>query len=52
MEITQDNLAENLQLIKDSIDEAEFISLDTEFSGYSDTPDDKEHDYDTVEERY
>ena len=52
MEITQDNFFENLQLIKDSIEEAEFISLDTEFSGYTDTPNDREHEYDTLEEKY
>jgi len=52
MEITQDNFQESLKIIEDSIDWADFISIDTEFSGYTDTPDDKEHDYDTIEERY
>ena len=52
MEITQDNFFENLKLIEDSIDQADFIAMDLEFSGYTAGPDDKEHDYDTVEERY
>jgi poly(A)-specific ribonuclease len=52
MEITQDNFVENLKLIEDSIDQADFISIDLEFSGYTAGPDDKEHEYDSVEERY
>ena len=36
----------------ESINSAEFISIDCEFSGYSSMPDDKEIEYDTIEERY
>jgi hypothetical protein len=33
MDITKDNFQENLELIKTSIHEADFIAFDTEFSG-------------------
>ena len=36
----------------ESINTADFISIDCEFSGYTASPDDKEHEYDTTEERY
>ena len=64
MEITSDNFEANFDLIKESIDMAEFIAIDSEFSGKSPfltfnimlgqnvSLDDKGHDYDTVEERY
>tara|TARA_B110000285_G_C14660393_1_gene395832 strand:+ start:73 stop:192 length:120 start_codon:yes stop_codon:yes gene_type:complete len=39
-------------LIEDSIDQADFISMDLEFSGYTAGPDDLEREYDSVEERY
>ena len=52
MEITQDNFVENLKLIEESIDQADFISMDLEFSGYTAGQDDKESEYDSVEERY
>ena len=66
MDVTKDNFVELLPIIKDSIRSAEFIGFDTEFSGI--TPlflnlfpfntglnigyGDKQHDYDTVEDRY
>ena len=52
MEITQENFEASLDLVFESIEEADFISLDCEFSGYTASPDDKHHEYDTVEERY
>ena len=63
MEITADNFEAQLPLIKESIEKAEFIAIDSEFSGiifqthllclgYSASMEDKPHDYDTVEERY
>lgn len=36
----------------ESIEKAEYIAIDCEFSGYTAGPDDKEHEYDTTEERY
>lgn len=52
MDITSDNFIEALPLIQKSIDSAEFIAFDTEFSGLSVGFDDKQHDYDSVEDKY
>ena len=52
MEITQDNFEQSLPLVLESIEGSDFISLDLEFSGYTSSLEDKEHEYDTVEERY
>ena len=41
MDITADNFVQNLQLIKNSIDSADFIAFDSEFSGLSIDFDDK-----------
>jgi hypothetical protein len=38
--------------IKKSLETADFIAIDTEFSGYTIDINDKGHDFDTVEERY
>ena len=52
MDITQNNFIEALPLITKSISTAEFISFDTEFSGLSISYDDKQHDLDSVEDKY
>ena len=52
MEITQQNFTQNLDLVFDSIDKADFISFDLEFSGFRDKEDDKPHYYNTEEEIY
>ena len=65
MEITAENFNQHFQLIKESINQADFIAIDSEFSGivaftinlicslgHSVTLDDRGHEYDTVEERY
>ena len=64
MEVTSSNYDQVFPLIAESIRDADFIALDTEFSGkrsfqflkstigHSLGPDDKGHEYDTVEERY
>ena len=52
MEITQNNFLTHLDLVNESIDKADFISFDLEFSGYQDKEDDKPHFYNTEEERY
>lgn len=52
MEVTSQNLDSLMPLIKESLLTADFIALDTEFSGYSASLEDKHHDYDTPEERY
>ena len=52
MEITQDNFEQTLPLVFESIEKAEYISLDLEFSGFKSGLSDQEHEYDTVEERY
>lgn len=35
MDIVQDNFLENLDFVLDSVKKADFIALDTEFSGLS-----------------
>jgi len=52
MEITHENFIETLPLVHQSIKEADFVAIDTEFSGHSVATADKGHDYDTLEERY
>ena len=52
MEITQENFFNSLELISESIEEADFIAIDTEFSGYTANPDDAWIAYDTTENRY
>ena len=62
MEITNQNFLETFPLVKSSIESADFIAMDTEFSGtaslkfiflgYTVGLDDKGHDYDILEERY
>lgn len=68
MDITRHNFLQSLPLIADSIQTADFISFDTEFSGsilfliilinillflgLSVGYEDKGHEYDTVEDRY
>eukprot|EP00347_Sterkiella_histriomuscorum_P019713 403340574 len=52
MDITRENFIELLPLIRHSINSADFIAYDTEFSGLSIGFDDKGHEYDTVEDRY
>ena len=52
MDITQENFIQSLPLIKKSIRTADFIAFDSEFSGLSVGFDDKQHDYDTVEDKY
>ena len=64
MEITASNFISQLPYLQKSIDSADFISFDTEFSGksftkftvqcigYSVRLEDRGHDYDTLEERY
>ena len=46
MDITQDNFAENLPAILRAVEEADFIALDTEFSGLNVSSDDQHHDFD------
>lgn len=52
MDITCDNFFENLPLIENSISTADFIAFDSEFSGLSIDFDDKQHDYDSIEDKY
>ena len=52
MDITNINFLESLPLITQSIHSADFIAYDTEFSGLSIGFDDKQHDYDSAEDRY
>jgi len=48
MEITIENFESEYELIIESIDKADYISIDTEFSGLTAHPDDKGHEYDTL----
>ena len=52
MDITSNNFIESLPIIEHSISTADFIAFDTEFSGLSVGFDDKQHDYDNIEDRY
>ena len=52
MDITRLNFVESLPLIKKSIDSADFIAFDTEFSGLNIGFEDKQNDFDTVEIKY
>ena len=62
MDITKDNFSKSLPLIRESIHSADFIAFDTEFSGsrvsltrllgLSVGFADRQHEYDTVEDRY
>jgi len=52
MEITSSNFDQSLPVVERSIQTADFITFDTEFSGYTACDDDKGHDYDTMVERY
>lgn len=67
MEITEKNFNDDktLRIVKKSIESADFIAIDTEFSGkfhliatyiyslgYSASIEDKQHEYEDVEERY
>lgn len=52
MDITTDNFLQNIDLIRKSIDTADFIAIDSEFSGLIVGFDDKQHDFDTIEDKY
>lgn len=52
MDILNTNFLEKLDLVLDSIRDADFITLDTEFSGLQVGSDDDKHPFDQVEERY
>ena len=52
MDITIDNFDQKIDFIKKSISSADFIAFDTEFSGLSIGFDDKQHDYDSLEDKY
>ena len=52
MEIRQDNFLQNLPLIMESIEQADFIAIDTEFSGCSSSMEEEASEYDTTEEQY
>lgn len=52
MEVTIENFEEVFPLLEDSIRTADFIALDTEFSGINVQDTDEHNEYDSVEERY
>ena len=52
MEISLENFTEKLPLISKSIQTADFIAFDTEFSGSKLTLDDKPHEFDTFADKY
>jgi hypothetical protein len=52
MDITANNFLDNLELIRKSIMTADFIAIDSEFSGLSVGFDDKQHDFDSIEDKY
>ena len=52
MEICRVNFREQLPLIMESIEQADFIAIDTEFSGCSSSLEEEASEYDTNEEQY
>lgn len=52
MDITALNFLESLPIVQESIRSADFLCLDTEFSGLSVGYEDNGHDFDTVESKY
>ena len=50
--ITRENFENNLELVYESIEQADFISIDCEFSGYSSSPNDVILESDSLEEKY
>ena len=52
MEVLVDNFADRLGFIVKSIESADFITVDTEFSGLSVGYEDKTHGFDQAEDRY
>ena len=52
MDITSRNFVEKFPLIKKSIENADFVAFDFEFSGLNTCPEDLTHDYDCDEARY
>ena len=52
MELNNENFAENLDGTLESIRTADFIALDTEFSGLSVGFEDQSNSFDQVEDRY
>ena len=52
MDIINTNFEENLGFLYNSIESAEFISIDTEFTGLFNRDEDEFDESDTLEERY
>jgi len=52
MEILAENFSQNLDFVIQSVKSADFITLDTEFSGLNVSEDDMTHGMDQVEDRY
>lgn len=52
MEILVNNFAEKLNFMVESVLSADFITVDTEFSGLSVGFEDKSHGFDHAEDRY
>ena len=50
MDITSSNFLQHIDLIRESIQSADFMAIDSEFSGLTIGFDDRKHDYDTVED--
>jgi hypothetical protein len=52
MDIVQSNFLDRLEFMLESVRTADFIALDTEFSGLSVDAEDQVHAFDQVEDRY
>ena len=52
MEVHKENFSESFDFIKQSIKDCDFITIDTEFTGYSASRHDRGTPYDTTEVRY
>ena len=52
MEITVENFEERFEVLSKSIQTAEFIAFDTEFSGSHSGISDKPHEYDSFDDKY
>ena len=52
MEVNLQNFEDLFPLIKQSISQADFLTLDTEFTGSKCTIEDKPHEFDTFQDKY
>lgn len=52
MQITVENINQNLPLIQESLNHCDFVAFDSEFTGNTISYSDKPHDFDTFNDKY